>query len=86
MCTLYHDRSVDVPRYSTLPYHTNEKIVEGKRLADSIQNSSLVAATGGLASQGIHPQNLHVTPTTDMPAALVDLGFMDNPTELKKTD
>ncbi|MGF3114381.1 N-acetylmuramoyl-L-alanine amidase, partial [Facklamia sp. P12945] len=80
--TLYHDPSVDVPGYSTLPHHSPSKITEGKRLANEIQKS-LVAATGG-ASQGIRPQNLHVTRTTDMPAALVELGFMDNPSEIKK--
>ncbi|MGX7107828.1 LysM peptidoglycan-binding domain-containing protein [Facklamia miroungae] len=80
--TLYHDRSVDVPGYSTLSHHTDEKLTQGKRLAQELQKS-LVAATGG-ASQGTRPQNLHVTRTTDMPAALVELGYMDNPTELKK--
>lgn len=79
--TLYHDRSVDEEGYMTPAGHSDAMLAQGRRLAESIQ-SNLVAATNA-PSQGARPQNLHVTRTTNMPAALVELGFMDNPTEMQ---
>ncbi|MCW6664640.1 N-acetylmuramoyl-L-alanine amidase, partial [Aerococcaceae bacterium NML191219] len=74
--SLYHDRSVDEPGYMTLPYHPESKITEGKRLAVTIQ-TALERETGA-PTQGTRAQNLHVTRNTDVPAALIELGFMDN--------
>lgn len=79
--TLYHDRSVDEEGFMTPAGQTDAMLAQGRRLAESIQ-SNLVAATNA-PSQGARPQNLHVTRTTNMPAALVELGFMDNPTEMQ---
>ena len=80
--TLYHDRSIDEPDYLTPDHHTDQMLSDGRRLAQALQ-TGMVDATGG-KNQGIRPQNLHVTRTTDMPAALVELGFMDHPAEFKK--
>ena len=80
--TLYHDRSVDWPGFMTPENQTNEKLNENKRLAQSLQNA-LINETGA-KNMGARPQNLHVTRTTDMPSALVELGFMDNYSEFKQ--
>lgn len=74
--TLYHDRSVDEPGFTTPAHHTDEKLANSKRLAQAIQNGLIDSAQ--TISQGTRPQNLHVTRTTNMPSALVELGFMDN--------
>ncbi|MBG9980725.1 LysM peptidoglycan-binding domain-containing protein [Facklamia sp. DSM 111018] len=79
--TLYHDRSIDEPGYNTLPHHTDQMLAEGKRLAQLLQQG-MVESSGGI-DLGARPQNLHVTRTTDMPAALVELGFMDNWSDFK---
>ena len=79
--TLYHDRSIDEPGYTTLPHHTDQMLADGKRLAQLLQQG-MVESTGGI-DLGARPQNLHVTRTTDMPSALVELGFMDNWSDFK---
>lgn len=80
--SLYHDESISEPGYETLPYHPKSKITEGKRLATVIHNTLL--KTTGAPNNGLRPQNLAVVRRTDAPAALIELGFMDNPTEFKK--
>ena len=81
--TLYHDPSVDEKNYETMSHHKGTAIIsEGKRLAQALQKG-LVNATGA-RDIGAAPQNLHVTRTTDVPAALVELGFQDNQAEFKK--
>lgn len=81
--TLYHDPSIDERNYETMDHHYGTDIIpEGRRLSAEIQNA-LISATGA-NNQGIRPQNLHVTRTTDMPATLVELGFMDHTAEFKK--
>lgn len=74
---LYHDPRIDEPNYTTMEHHKGTNIIpEGRRLAQSLQ-TGLVNATQGI-NRGIRPQNLHVTRVTDVPAALVELGFQDN--------
>lgn len=80
--TLFHDRSIEEEDYMTMPYHPESKITEGKRLAQLLQRE-LIKMTGA-RDQGARPQNLHVTRKTDVPAALVELGFMDNAEEFQK--
>lgn len=81
--TLYHDESISEPGYRTMSHHVGTDIIpEGKRLAASIHRA-LIAETGA-PNNGLRPQNLHVIKTTDMPATLVELGFMDHPTEFRK--
>ena len=79
--TLFHDRSIEED-YMTMPYHPESKITEGKRLAQLLQRE-LIKMTGA-RDQGARPQNLHVTRKKDVPAALVELGFMDNAEEFQK--
>ena len=66
----------------SMPYHPESKITEGKRLAQLLQRE-MIKMTGA-RDQGARPQNLHVTRKTDMPAVLVELGFMDNAEEFNK--
>ncbi|MBG9981942.1 LysM peptidoglycan-binding domain-containing protein [Aerococcaceae bacterium DSM 111020] len=74
---LYHDPRIDEPNYMTMEHHKGTNIIpEGRRLGQSLQ-TGLVNATNGI-NRGIRPQNLHVTRVTDVPAALVELGFQDN--------
>lgn len=81
--TLYHDPSIDEPGYLTMDHHHGTDIIpEGKRLSAAIQNE-LIKATGAV-NQGIRPQNLHVTRTTDVPATLVELGFQDHWADYQK--
>lgn len=58
------------------------RINASKKLSESIQ-SALIKATGA-NDQGARQQNLHVTRTTNVPATLVELGFMDNWAEHQK--
>ncbi|MGX7092347.1 N-acetylmuramoyl-L-alanine amidase [Hutsoniella sourekii] len=75
--TLYHDPVIDEPGYRTLSHHRGTSIIsEGKRLSQTIQQA-LIAETGA-RNMGIRPQNLYVTRNTDMPATLVELGFLDH--------
>ncbi|MDO4431852.1 MAG: SH3 domain-containing protein [Aerococcaceae bacterium] len=80
--TLYHDRSIDEPGFMTIAHHPESRMIEGKKLASTVQNA-LVKATGA-NNQGIRAQNLHVTRNVDVPAVLVELGFMDNYAEHQK--
>ena len=80
--SLFHDHSIEEEGFMSMPYHPESKITEGKRLAQLLQRE-LIKMTGA-RDQGARPQNLHVTRKTDVPAALVELGFMDNAEEFKK--
>jgi len=80
--SLFHDHSIEEEGFMSMPYHPESKITEGKRLAQLLQRE-MVKMTGG-RDQGARPQNLHVTRKTDMPAVLVELGFMDNAEEFQK--
>ena len=80
--SLFHDHSIEEEGFMSMPYHPESKITEGKRLAQLLQRE-MIKMTGA-RDQGARPQNLHVTRKTDMPAVLVELGFMDNAEEFKK--
>lgn len=80
---LYHDPRIDEPGYETLEHHEGTDIIpEGIRLSQALQDELIAATAGtGTVNRGIRPQNLHVTRVTDVPAALVELGFQDNWTD-----
>lgn len=59
---------------------SDPRVRESLRLADAVQ-SNLIQDTG-LVNRGVKGQNFSVLRRTEMPAILVELGFMDNPTEL----
>lgn len=62
-------------------FRTSDPRIAGSlRLADAV-HPALISTTG-LNNRGIKGLNLSVLRNTDMPAILVELGFMDNPTEL----
>lgn len=80
--TLYHDRSIDEKGYPTLEHDNAQRIADSRRLAQLL-NDGMVKETGTPYDMGIRAQNLHVTRTNYVPAALVELGFMDNWSELQ---
>ena len=80
--TLYHHPNIDEPGYKTLDTDNWTRINASKKLSESIQ-SALIKATGA-NDQGARQQNLHVTRTSNVPATLVELGFMDNWAEHQK--
>lgn len=61
-------------------YHAGS--ASGKKLADYI-HPKLVQAYG-LRDRGIKTNSLHITSKTNMPAALVEGGFMDSTSDIKK--
>lgn len=62
-------------------FDTNDpRISESVRLADSVQ-SNLIRNTG-FQNRGVKGNNFNVIRNTYIPAILVELGYMDNPTEL----
>ena len=80
--TLYHHPDISEPGWPTLKTDNWTRINASKNLSQAIQNA-LVDATGAV-DQGIRKQNLHVTRTTNVPATLVELGFLDNWAEHQK--
>src|SRR5690606_38762284 len=65
-------------------YHANSSANSSvsKRLAQSVQKALVKAY--GLADRGIKTNNLHITRETNMPAVLVEGGFMDSTIDIKK--
>ena len=55
---------------------------KGKELADNIMNAA--KASGNIKTRELRTEMMYVVRFTDMPAALVEMGFMSNPEELKK--
>lgn len=58
------------------------RISKSRSLASKMQ-SELIKQTGA-ADRGVKEANFHVIRETHMPAVLLELGFMDNPNDLKK--
>lgn len=58
---------------------SDPRIRESLQLADAVH--PLLISRTGLNNRGIRGQNLNVLRNTNMPAILVELGFIDNPTE-----
>jgi len=63
----------------TYYYKTSSK---GKKLAKLVQNAAVKAY--GLGDRGLKTNNLHITRETRCPAVLVEGGFMDSRTDIKK--
>src|SRR5699024_6078451 len=63
----------------TYYYKTSAK---GKAIARAVQKS--VVKAYGLTDRGIKTANLHITRETNMPAVLVEGGFMDSNIDIKK--
>lgn len=65
--------------YTTSPNPTNQRLRDSLTLANHI--TPLVASRTGLNNRGVRGHNLHVVRETNMPAVLMEYGFIDNVTE-----
>jgi N-acetylmuramoyl-L-alanine amidase len=65
--------------YTTTPNPTNQRLRSSLQLANQI--TPLVASRTGLNNRGVRGNNLHVVRETNMPAVLMEYGFIDNATE-----
>src|SRR5690625_491547 len=61
-------------------YYRNSTV--GKNIAEKVQKALVEAY--GLKDRGIKTANLHITRETNMPAVLVEGGFMDSQIDIKK--
>lgn len=61
-------------------YYRNSTV--GKKIAEKVQKALVEAY--GLKDRGIKTANLHITRETNMPAVLVEGGFMDSRIDIKK--
>ena len=61
-------------------HHKNS--ASGKRLAEMVH--SAVVKSYGLRDRGLKTDNLHITRETNMPAVLIEGGFMDSNIDIKK--
>lgn len=78
--TYYYEYNTAYPSTQNQANHNNgQRITNSKHLADLIQNN-LVSATGA-DDRGVQTSTFAVTRETDVPAVLVEYGFMDNPEE-----
>lgn len=60
----------------------NKNSTVGKKIAEKVQKALVEAY--GLRDRGIKTANLHITRETNMPAILVEGGFMDSQIDIKK--
>lgn len=63
------------------PENGNADTSVNRRYAQSLQAE--VLSRLGLNDRGVHQRSFHVVRNTDMPSALVEVGFIDNPDEEK---
>ena len=70
------------PKINQAMHNDPTRLAESKILAEKVQ-TSLIKETGA-ANRGVRRETFAVLRETDIPAILVELGFMDNPTELQK--
>lgn len=76
-----HANSFQDPKVGGTATYYYQKSIYDQLLAQSLQNS--VITTGCLNDRGIQTANFFVLKHTDMPAALIELAFISNPTEEK---
>ena len=74
-----HINSASNPKATGTETFAYKAGVEGDRLAHSIQNNLVQAI--GLADRGVKYNSLQVVRETKMPAALTEVGFINNPNE-----
>lgn len=70
------------PTYTTARSHFNTgngRIRESLRLADAIH--PIVVSRTPLSDRGVRGANLHMVREPNMPAIIIELGFLDNPTD-----
>ncbi|MGQ7355019.1 GBS Bsp-like repeat-containing protein [Streptococcus suis] len=70
------------PKINQAMHNDPTRLAESKILAEKVQ-TSLIKETGAV-NRGVRRETFAVLRETDIPAILVELGFMDNPTELQK--
>lgn len=78
--SLHHNSATSTTVSGIETYYSNCN--DSKELADSIQRNIL--RTSGASNRGIKDMGFVVLKRTYMPAVLVELGFMSNPTEVQK--
>ncbi|GIC30164.1 hypothetical protein SUT328_09020 [Streptococcus parasuis] len=69
------------PKINKDKHNDPTRLAESEILANQVQ-SSLISETGAV-NRGVRRETFAVLRETDIPAVLVELGFMDNPTELQ---
>lgn len=81
-----HINSANNPKASGTEVYAYSKASEGNILADRILNN--LVSTINLPNRGVKYDRMQVVSTTKMPAALVEVAFLNNPVEeaLIKTD
>ncbi|MGL5754025.1 MAG: N-acetylmuramoyl-L-alanine amidase family protein [Paraclostridium sp.] len=67
--------------YGTETYYKNNGIADSEKLAKSIQDT--ICLYLNTRNRGIYPSNLEILKNTDMPAALVEVGFITNEKDAK---
>jgi len=78
--THYYEHNPNYPSTQNQANHNDgQRITNSKHLADLIQNN-LVQSTGA-NDRGVKTSTFSVNRETDVPAVLVEYGFMDNPEE-----
>jgi N-acetylmuramoyl-L-alanine amidase len=75
------DGSFDGPNPKGVETYYYPGSVKGKKLAETV-HKYLIQGTKQI-DRGVKAQNLHMIRETDMPAILVEAGFMDSPEEIK---
>lgn len=65
----------------TETYYKNNGIADSEKLAKSIQDT--ICLYLNTRNRGIYPSNLEILKNTDMPAALVEVGFITNEKDTK---
>ena len=68
--------------YGTETYYQQNGVVDSEKLAKSIQ--STICLYLNTRDRGIYPSNLEILKNTDMPSALVEVGFITNEKEVYK--
>ena len=81
--TYYYEYYEEYPSLINQAMHNDPtRVLESAKLAEAIHNT-LIARTGA-TNRGIQRDTFSVLRETDVPAVLLELGFMSAPTELAK--
>ncbi|MYN70378.1 cell wall hydrolase [Streptococcus suis] len=70
------------PKINAVMHNDPTRLAESKILANQVQ-ASLISGTGAV-NRGVRRETFAVLRETAIPAILVELGFMDNPSDLQK--